>query len=102
MKYQDFLEIARYGNENWKGYYTEEEVTRNAKDYYANYKWSKVNKEIDEYTTIFLLEKLAEDWANGSSELTKWLKEMITGIGLPVIQDTEISSNVTEFIKREM
>lgn len=102
MKYEDFFEIARYGNENWKGYYTEEEVTRNARDYYANYEWSKANKEIDEYTTMFLLEKLAEDWANGSSEPTKWLREMITEIGLLVIQDAKISPNVTEFIKREM
>ena len=102
MKYQDFLEIAKYGNANWNGNYTEEEVTRNAKDYYANYEWSKANKEIDEYTTIFLLEKLAEDWANGNNEPTKWLREMITELGLPVVQDSEINLNVTEFIKREM
>lgn len=68
MKYQDFLEIAKYGNANWNGNYTEKEVTRNAKEYYANYEWSKANKEIDEYTTMFLLEKLAEDWVNGNSE----------------------------------
>lgn len=102
MKYQDFLEIAKYGNANWDGSYTEKEVTRNAEDYYANYKWSKANKEIDEYTTIFLLEKLAEDWANGSSEPTKWLRKMITELGLLVVQDSEINLNVTEFIKREM
>lgn len=102
MKYQDFLEIAKYGNVNWNGGYNEKEVTRNARDYYANYEWSKANKEIDEYTTIFLLEKLAEDWANGMDEVTKWLKEMITEIGLPIVRNAKINPNVKEFIKREM
>lgn len=102
MKYQDFLKIAKYGNANWNGNYTEEEVTRNARDYYANYEWSKANKEIDEYTTIFLLEKLADDWANGNNESTKWLREMITEIGLPIVRNAKINPNVKEFIKREM
>ena len=105
MKYQDFFELARYGNENWKGYYTEEEVIQNAKDYYANYEWSKANKEIDEYTTMFLLEKLAEDWVNGKSEPTKWLKEMITELGI-IDMDyhnyTETNPYLVDFIKREM
>lgn len=102
MKYQDFLEIAKYGNVNWNGGYNEKEVTRNARDYYANYEWSKANKEIDEYTTIFLLEKLADDWANRNNEPTKWLREMITEIGLPIVRNAKINPNVKEFIKREM
>lgn len=105
MKYQDFFELARYGNENWKGYYTEEEVIQNAKDYYANYEWSKANKEIDEYTTMFLLEKLAEDLVNGNSEPTKWLREMITELGIIDMdyQDyTETNPYLVDFIQREM
>lgn len=99
MKYQDFLEIAKYGNANWNGNYTEEEVTRNAKEYYANYEWSKANKEIDEYTTMFLLEKLAEDWVNGNSEPTKWLREMITELEM---RDIANNPYLVDFIKREM
>lgn len=98
MKYQDFLEIAKYGNVNWNGGYNEKEVTRNAKEYYANYKWSKANKEIDEYTTMFLLEKLAEDWANGNDEGVQWLRELLT-------EFRNIKYNnpyVMDFIKREM
>lgn len=99
MKYQDFFELARYGNENWKGYYTEEEIIQNAKDYYANYEWSKANKEIDEYTTMFLLEKLAEDWVNGNSEPTKWLREMITELEM---RDIANNPYLVDFIQREM
>ena len=104
MKYQDFLEIAKYGNVNWNGGYNEKEVTRNARDYYANYKWSKANKEIDEYTTIFLLEKLAEDWVNGNSEPTKWLREMITELKLTEsdFKNYENANDLVDFIRREM
>lgn len=99
MKYQDFLEIARYGNENWKGYYTEEEVTRNARDYYANYEWSKANGQVDDYTTMFLLNNLAEDWANGNYEVAKWLREMITELEM---RDIANNPHLVDFIKREM
>lgn len=105
MKYQDFFEIARYGNENWKGYYTEEEVTRNAKNYQENYDWSKTNGQVDDYTTMFLLNNLAEDWANGMDEVTKWLKEMITELGIIDMdyQDyTETNPYLVDFIQREM
>lgn len=104
MKYQDFLEIAKYGNANWNGNYTEKEVTRNAKEYYANYEWSKANKEIDEYTTIFLLEKLAEDWANGNYEVAKWLREMITELKLTEsdFKNYENTNDLVDFIRREM
>lgn len=105
MKYQDFFELARYGNENWKGYYTEEEVTRNARDYYANYEWSKANGQVDDYTTMFLLNNLAEDWANGNYEVAKWLREMITELGIIDMdyQDyTETNPYLVDFIQREM
>ena len=29
MKYEDFLALAEYTNENWKGSYTKEEVKEN-------------------------------------------------------------------------
>ena len=39
MRYEDFFELARYANENWKGGYTEEEIKQNAKEYFDNYEW---------------------------------------------------------------
>lgn len=35
--YDMFLQIAIYGNEVWKGNYTESEVRENARDYYEDY-----------------------------------------------------------------
>ena len=99
MKYQDFLEIAKYGNANWNGNYTEEEVTRNAKEYYANYEWSKANGQVDDYTTMFLLNNRAEDWANGNYEVAKWLREMITELEM---RDIANNPHLVDFIKREM
>lgn len=99
MKYQDFFEIARYGNENWKGYYTEEEVIQNAKNYQENYDWSKANGQVDDYTTIFLLNNLAEDWANGNYEVAKWLREMITELEM---RDIANNPYLVDFIQREM
>lgn len=104
MKYQDFFEIARYGNENWKGYYTEEEVIQNAKNYQKNYDWSKANGQVDDYTTMFLLNNLAEDWANGNNEPTKWLREMITELKLTEsgFKNYENANDLVDFIRREM
>ena len=104
MKYQDFFEIARYGNENWKGYYTEEEVIQNAKNYQENYDWSKANGQVDDYTTMFLLNNLAEDWANGNYEVEKWLREMITELKLTEsdFKNYENANDLVDFIRREI
>lgn len=54
---------------------------------------------------MFLLEKLAEDWVNGNSEPTKWLREMITELGIIDMdyQDyTETNPYLVDFIQREM
>lgn len=105
MRYEDFFELARYGNKNWKGSYTEEEIKQNAKEYFDNYEWSKANGQVDDYTTMFLLNNLAEDWANGMDEVTKWLKEMITELGI-IDMDchdyTETNPYLVDFIQREM
>ena len=54
---------------------------------------------------MFLLNNLAEDWANGMDEVTKWLKEMITELGI-IDMDyhdyTETNPHLVDFIKREM
>ncbi len=40
MSIKDFLCIARYGNENWKGCFSERELMENATDYKAEYDYS--------------------------------------------------------------
>lgn len=104
MRYEDFFELARYANENWKGGYTEEEIKQNAKEYFDNYEWSKANEQVDDYTTMFLLNNLAEDWVNGNYEVTKWLREMITELKLTEsdFKNYENANDLVDFIKREM
>lgn len=100
MKYNDFLSIAIYGNKEWKGSYTEEEIHQNAMDYYLNYQHSIANRiDKSDVTTPFLLEQLAEDWANGNREVTQWLKEMITELE---IRDIVNNPYLVDFIQREM
>lgn len=106
MKYEDFLSIAIYGNKEWKGNYTEEEIRQNAMNYYLNYQHSIVNRiDKSDVTTPFLLERLAEDWANGMDEVTRWLKEMITELGI-IDMDyhdyTETNPYLVDFIQKEM
>jgi hypothetical protein len=104
MRYEDFFELARYANENWKGGYTEEEIKQNAKEYFDNYEWSKANEQVDDYTTMFLLNNLAEDWVNGNYEVTKWLREMITELKLTEsdFKNYENANDLVDFIKREI
>lgn len=40
MRFEEFLKIAKYGNEMWKGNFTEEEIVVNAQDYKAEYDYS--------------------------------------------------------------
>ena len=60
LTYADFLQIAEYANENWKGNFTEEEVKDNAKIYYADFQWSKENNKVAESIKT-LCENLMED-----------------------------------------
>lgn len=40
MTLDDFLEIAKYANENWKGNFTEREITENAVMLFEDLDWS--------------------------------------------------------------
>lgn len=40
MEYEDFYDIAEYGNANWKGYFTQKEIACNAYDYKVEYDYS--------------------------------------------------------------
>lgn len=60
MTYADFLQIAKYANENWKGSFTEEEVKENAEIYYADFLWPKANNKVAE-SIKSLCKNLEED-----------------------------------------
>lgn len=60
MEYQDFLELAVYGNEQWNGSFTSEEIIENADVYYLDFQFSKRTGEATE-TILELLRLLAED-----------------------------------------
>ena len=78
LEYSDFYDIATYGNQMWKGSFTQKEVACNAYDYYADFQWSKENDMVAR-TIQGLAKLLAED---GSEECKDWLYRMATGLGL--------------------
>lgn len=43
MDFENFYDIAEYGNENWKGSFTKMEIAQNAYDYICEYKESVKN-----------------------------------------------------------
>ena len=78
MGYEDFYDIADYGNVNWKGSFSPKEVATNAYLYFADYCYSKENDTIAE-TIKNLAKLLAED---GTVECKEWLYQIADGLGL--------------------
>lgn len=74
LEYEDFYDIAAYGNENWKGGYTPKEVAQNAYDYYSDFKVSK-ESGIVMHSISKLIELLAED---GSEDAKYWFDCLIS------------------------
>lgn len=68
MEYQDFLELSRYGNEEWNGSFTQEEVTENAEIYYSDFLFSKRTGE----TTEIILELLRLLEEDGEEQASNW------------------------------
>ena len=68
LEYPDFYNIAAYGNENWKGSYTEKEIACNAYDYYSDFKTSKEKHYATELIQRLLI-RLLDD---GSEECMHW------------------------------
>lgn len=72
MRFKDFYEISRYGNEAWNGSYTEKEVAQNANDYYEDFLCSKQKGKF-----TFLIRELVhllED--DGSDKCLKWARKI--------------------------
>lgn len=83
MKYEDFLRIAEYANENWKANLTEREITENAVMLFEDYQWSIENDTISESIKT-LCKNLAEDVREmpDLEEPKKWLNQIAEGLGL--------------------
>lgn len=72
MTCADFYEIAAYGNENWRGKFTPEEVACNAYDYLCEFERSKQDgQETEAIKTLIIL--LVSD---GSNQCFEWVKNM--------------------------
>ena len=76
MKLKDFLRIAEYGNANWKGSFTPEEVKQNAEDYFAEWKYSKEQGKAT-HTIEELCKLLIEDIEGGSEEAEDFLYDIL-------------------------
>lgn len=66
LTYGDFYDIAKYGNENWKGGFTEKEVADNAYEYLCAFQESKEKPKVN-YIMQDLLQTLDEDNCEESS-----------------------------------
>lgn len=72
MEYQDFLELAVYGNTEWNGAFTSEEIIENAEIYYSDFQFSKRTGETTE-TILELLNLLEED---GEKQAIDWKRRI--------------------------
>lgn len=83
MNYSDFLDIAHYANENWKGYFSEQELKDFAWDYFNAYKKAMVDGYIEMGSILDnLLEQLVEDYENSEGEeLEDWLEHIAATTG---------------------
>ena len=48
LDYGFWYDVAKYGNENWKGFFSEKEIAENAYTYKCEYDWSKANNSLSE------------------------------------------------------
>lgn len=76
LEYEDFYDIAEYGNANWDGSYTQKEIACNAYNYLIEFEAFKVK---DSPIIQKLCKLLAED---GSEECKDWLYRMADELGL--------------------
>lgn len=75
MDFEDFYDIAAYGNENWKGTFTPKEIAINAYNYYSDFEWSKKNSK-PSASMLFLMVQLAGD-AKESNEASYWFNRIV-------------------------
>lgn len=72
MTYEDFYDIAVYGNENWKGNFTQKEIASNAYNYMCELEES-VNRGKATHSMQELCNLLRED---GTEEAKEFLEQI--------------------------
>lgn len=78
LEYEDFYDIAAYGNENWKGGYTPKEVAQNAYDYYSDFMSAKQNGFIPKGNITYrLIMLLVDDGSEYALELANRIVDEI-------------------------
>ena len=77
MRRKDFLDLAEYGNNAWKGSYTKREILENAGKYYLGYIYALKTGHISS-TIKYLIDNLKEDIKSGetSEKVKRWLSEL--------------------------
>lgn len=76
MGYDDFYDIAVYGNEAWKGSFTQREIACNAYEYLCEFEDSKAKKRLNG-TMLDLVDLLMQD---NEDECIEWATRILTEI----------------------
>lgn len=76
MGYEDFYDIAVYGNEAWKGSFTQREIACNAYEYLCEFEDSKAKKRLNS-TMLDLVDLLMQD---NEDECIEWATRILTEI----------------------
>lgn len=80
MKKEDFIKIAEYGNINWKGFFSEEEIKENADIYWFEFEWAKKNHSTCDVINS-LLSLLDED---NTDESINWATQIRRELDLKI------------------
>ena len=77
MRRKDFLDLAQYADETWKGNYSPREVIENSSIYYSDYMYALKTGHISS-TIKYLIDNLKEDIKSGetSEKVKRWLSEL--------------------------
>lgn len=80
LTYEDFYDIAEYGNANWKGCFTPREIACNAYDYLVDFEQSKAKGGYHISSTIQELLRLLDE--DGSEESNHFATQIRKELGL--------------------
>ena len=80
LTYEDFYDIAEYGNANWKGCFTPKEIACNAYNYLVDFEQSKARGGYHISSTIQELLRLLDE--DGSTECCFWANTIRNELGL--------------------
>lgn len=76
MNYGFWWDVAHYGNEAWRGKFSEKEVAENAYEYLCEWKTTLDSDKVTASLDV-LMHLLYEDYCNGSAEAIKLLTVIV-------------------------